>query len=119
MTLFIHDLINLSVGRNTLFFKQIRRLFVLIMKSTVKLYDVEKPKTSLSYWHIVILGMVPVVGLGVWYYYRNRQSCMKKDDAENKRQQNGLVSKPPVVEQSTHALLKQEEIPIKKVGHIE
>jgi len=49
------------------------------METTVKVYDVDKPKLPFSYWQIAAFGIVPVAVVGVWYYFKSsKKECTSK-----------------------------------------
>lgn len=77
------------------------------MSSTVKIYDVEKPKISLSY--LLALGAIPLVGVGVWMYYKSLRPKAKNESVTKERSvvvKQGVQEKKKVSEISN----KKEEI---------
>jgi len=78
--------------------------------STVKIFDIDKPKVSLSNWQIAVgLGVGGVIGLGVWYYFNSKRQS-KTVSTETVSQQNGSVD----IKKVTQTTTETAKIPPKK-----
>lgn len=81
--------------------------------TTVKVFDVDKPKISISYW--LALGAIPVVGVGVWMCYRWKKA--KKDSATQKNgfSDKGILNIRDQINASELGLSKKKEEIVPKV----
>lgn len=84
--------------------------------TTVKIFDVDKPKISISYW--LALGAIPFVGVGVWMYYRSNKAKKEPATQKNGFSDNGILNTRDKINASEVSKKKEEIVPKVEVSSL-
>lgn len=84
--------------------------------TTVKIFDVDKPKISISYW--LALGAIPVVGVGVWMYYRSNKAKKESATQKNGFSDKGVLNIRDNINTSELTKKKEEIVPKVEVSSL-